>query len=257
MALVQAIASNAPQVIQAALKLMLALAAGLIQALPQIIVAVGKIGLAIVQALLSIVGALISAGVQILQALWQGMSSWVDTLVSKAVEVGRKVFNGIKSGLGNLLDIGRSWLAGLWNGISSWIGSFISDLRSKLSEAAGLAKKIFKIGSPSKLMFQYGVWFMEGLENGIDRAYKPLMKNLNKQMEAIVSVYNPLTSYDFGVGESTDLQMLKALNNLGQTSENTGTNNSIVQNITVDGSKNPEETAELLARQLKISMRTL
>ena len=107
-------------------------------------------------------------------------------------------------------------------------------------------------------MFQYGVWFMQGLENGIDKASKPLLRGLKDHMNEIVAVYNPLTDYDFGVDESIDKKMLNALNGLSVGSESgIGTNNIITQNISVEGSENPEDFAERLARQLKISMRTV
>lgn len=257
LAIVQALLSIVGALISAGIQILQAIWEGMSSWVDTLVSKAVEVGKKVLNGIKSGLGNLLDIGRSWLAGLWNGISSWISKIISGVTSFAKSLPGKIKSGLGSLFSVGANFIQGLWNGVKSKISSFISDLRSKLSEAAGLAKKIFKIGSPSKLMFQYGVWFMEGLENGIDRAYKPLMKNLNKQMEAIVSVYNPLTSYDFGVGESTDLQMLKALNNLGQTSENTGTNNSIVQNITVDGSKNPEETAELLARQLKISMRTL
>ena len=163
----------------------------------------------------------------------------------------------VKGALGSLFSAGANFIQGLWNGITSKIGGVISGLRSKLSEAAGLARKIFKLGSPSRLMFQYGVWFMEGLENGIDKAYRPLIRNLRKQMDEIVSVYNPMTDYDFNVGASADQQMLEALAGLANREDSAVGGNTITQNITVDGAENPQDFAEKLARQLKISMRTV
>lgn len=257
LAIVQALLSIIGAVIQAGVQILQALWKGMSSWVDTLVSKAVEVGKKVFNGIKSGLGNLLGIGKSWLAGLWNGIKSWTGKITSGVISFAKGLPGKIKSSLGSLFSVGANFIQGLWNGVKSKISSFISDLRSKLSEAANLAKKIFKIGSPSKLMFQYGVWFMEGLENGIDKAYKPLMKNLNKQMEAIVSVYNPLTSYDFGVGESADLQILKALNNLGQTSENTGTNNSIVQNITVDGSKNPEETAELLARQLKISMRTL
>lgn len=257
LAIVQALLSIVGALISAGIQILQAIWEGMSSWVDTLVSKAVEVGRKVFNGIKSGLGNLLAIGRSWLAGLWNGIRSWISKIVSGVTSFAKSLPEKIKSGLGSLFSVGANFIQGLWNGVKSKISSFIRDLRSKLSEAAGLAKKIFKIGSPSKLMFQYGVWFMEGLENGIDRAYKPLMKNLNKQMEAIVSVYNPLTSYDFGIGESTDLQMLKALNNLGQTPENTGTNNSIVQNITVDGSKNPEETAELLARQLKISMRTL
>ena len=191
--------------------------------------------------------------------MWNGIKSWAGKVTSGVKGFAKSLPGVVKRALGSLFSVGANFIQGLWNGIRSKIGGVISGLRNKLSEAAGLARKIFKLGSPSRLMFQYGVWFMEGLENGIDRAYKPLLKGLKSRMEEIVSVYNPLTDYDFGVGESMDNKILQALGDISAGSgESAGAvGNVITQNITVDGAENPEDFAERLARQLKISMRTV
>ena len=217
-----------------------------------------SIGKRILKAMASGIGNLVSIGRSWIMGLWNGIRSWVGRITSGVSSFARSLPGKVKSALGSLVSVGANFIAGLWNGMASKIGGVISSLRSKLSTVAGLAKKIFKEGSPSKLMFQYGVWFMEGLENGIDRAYKPLMKSLNKHMQDIVDVYNPLTDYDFGISESMDGKLLKALGDLSVGTGETGIGGNVInQNITVDGAENPEEFAERLARQLKISMRTV
>lgn len=257
LAIVQAILSIVGALISAGVQILQALWEGISSWSGALIDKVAEVGKKVFNAIKSGLGNLAGIGKNWISNLWSGIQSWTSKVVSGVTSFARSLPGKIKSGLGSLYSVGANFIQGLWNGVKSKINGFINDLKSKLSQAASLAKSIFKLGSPSKLMFQYGVWFMEGLENGIDKAYKPLMKSLNKQLNDIVAVYNPLTNYDFGIGESTDVQLLRALNNLGQSTEDVGTNNNIVQNITVDGSKNPEETAEILARQLKISMRTL
>lgn len=257
-ALLQAILAILGAMVNAGVKILQALWRGIKSWAGALGSNVKSVGKKILKAIISGIGNLLSIGRNWIIGLWNGIKSWFGRITSGVASFARSLPGKVKGALGSLFSAGANFIAGLWNGIKSKIGGVISGLRSKLSEAAGLAKSIFKLGSPSKLMFQYGVWFMEGLENGIDKAYRPLMKTLNKHMQDIVDVYNPLTDYDFGIGESTDKKLLEALGNLSAGGENAGVaGNVITQNITVDGAENPEDFAEKLARQLKISMRTV
>lgn len=258
-ALIQAILSIIGAMISAGVKILQALWKGIQSWAGALASKVKGVGKRVLKSITSGIGNLISAGRNWIIGLWNGIKSWVGKVTSGVRSFAKGLPGVVKGALGSLFSAGANFIQGLWNGIKSKIGGVISGLRSKLSEAAGLAKKIFKLGSPSRLMFQYGVWFMEGLENGIDRAYKPLLKGLKNHMEEIVSVYNPLTDYDFGIGESMDNKILQALGDISAGSgESAGAvGNVITQNITVDGAENPEDFAERLARQLKISMRTV
>lgn len=257
-AIVEALLSIIGAVIQAGIQILQALWKGISSWAGALAGKVKGVGKSMLNGIKSGIGNLLGIGRNWISSLWNGIKSFVGKVTSGVRSFAKGLPQTIKSTLGSLFSVGANFIQGLWNGISSKIGSVISGLRSKLSEAAGLAKSIFKLGSPSRLMFQYGVWFMEGLENGIDKAYKPLLKGLKDHMNEIVAVYSPMTDYDFGVGESIDKRMLDALNNISVGSESGGgTSNIITQNISVEGSENPEDFAERLARQLKISMRTV
>ena len=258
-ALIQAILAIVGSMISAGVKILQALWRGIQSWAGTLSSNVKSVGKRVLKAIVSGIGNLISAGRNWIIGLWNGIKSWIGKVTSGVKGFAKSLPGVVKGALGSLFSVGANFIQGLWNGIHSKIGGVISGLRNKLSEAAGLARKIFKLGSPSRLMFQYGVWFMEGLENGIDRAYKPLLKGLKNHMEEIVSVYNPLTDYDFGIGESMDNKILQALGDISAGSgESAGAvGNVITQNITVDGAENPEDFAERLARQLKISMRTV
>lgn len=279
-ALVSGIISAMPQIVAAAAEIavalvgaILAIAGAMVKAGVKILQALWKgiqswsgtirskarsMGKSLLKAIVAGIGSLVSAGKNWVKGLGNGIQSRVSSVISKVRSFAKKLPSTAKSALGSLFSAGANFIAGLWNGMASKIGGVLSKLRNKLQEATNLAKKIFDLGSPSKLMFKYGVWFMQGLENGIDAAYKPLIKGLHRQMEDIVAVYNPMIDYDFGVGESMDRKILSAIGDLSTSKSETNSNGNVInQNITVDGAENPEEFAERLARQLKISMRTV
>lgn len=257
-ALLQAILAIVGAMVSAGIKILQALWRGIQSWASTLTSKVKGVGKRILRSIISGIGNLLATGRSWIMGLWNGIKSRFGRVTSGVRSFARGLPGVVKGALGSLFSAGANFIQGLWNGMSSKIGGVISGLRSKLSTVAGLARSIFKLGSPSRLMFQYGVWFMEGLENGIDKAYKPLLKGLKNHMEEIVSVYNPLTDYDFGIGESMDNKILQALGDISAGSgESAAVGNTITQNITVDGAENPEDFAERLARQLKISMRTV
>lgn len=258
-ALLQALLAVAGAMVQAGVSILQALWRGIASWVGSLVSNIKGIGKRLLNAVKSGIGNLASTGTQWIQGLWNGIRSKIGGVISSLRSSVRRFPSTVKSAIGNLRSAGSNFIQGLWNGMSSKIGGVISKLKAKLSKVASLAKSIFKLGSPSRLMFQYGVWFMEGLENGMDKAFVPLLRTANRQMEAIVAAYNPLTDFDFNPVESMDQKMIGALEGitaLGQENPN-GFGNVINQNITIDGAENPAEVAEDLARELKIAMRTV
>ena len=258
-ALLGAILSILGAIVQAGVKLMQAFWRGIKSWAGTLGSKVKGVGRSVLKAIISGIGNLTATGRNWIVGLWKGIKSWFGSITSGVRSFARGLPSALKGALGSLHSAGSDFIQGLWNGMSSKISRVITWAKNKLAGLPAGIKKILGIGSPSWIMHEYGVWFMEGLENGINQGFKPLMKGLNRQVEDILSVYNPLTDYDFTVGMSMDERLLGALGDLaiGTRKGENGNSNIITQNISVEGSENPEDFAERLARQLKISMRTV
>lgn len=258
-ALLGAILSILGSLVQAGVKLMQAFWRGIKSWAGTLGSKVKGVGRSVLKAIIAGIGNLAATGRNWIVGLWKGIKSWFGSITSGVRSFARGLPRALKGALGSLHSAGSDFIQGLWNGMSSKISRVIAWAKDKLAGLPKGIKKILGIGSPSWIMHEYGVWFMEGLENGINQGFKPLMKGLNRQVEDILSVYNPLTDYDFTVGLSMDEKLLGALGDLaiGTRNGESGNSNIITQNINVEGSENPEDFAERLARQLKISMRTV
>lgn len=64
-------------------------------------------------------------------------------------------------------DAASNIISGLVNGIKSGTSAVVGAITSMAASASGALVNAFKIGSPSKLFFEYGGYTAEGLENGI------------------------------------------------------------------------------------------
>jgi phage-related protein len=94
-------------------------------------------------------------------------------------------FTSALSGLaGSLAAAGRDAIQGLVNGLTSGLGK-VRDIAGQIaSTVSGAVKNILKIGSPSKLLHQYGVWTGQGFVNGIDQLIPAVQKVATKMATA-------------------------------------------------------------------------
>jgi tape measure domain-containing protein len=126
-------------------------------------------------------------------AIWSGIQSVVSTGINAVKSVISSVMDGIKSVFSNgwnaakavtsnginacknavaniastMVSVGRDFVNGFIKGVTGMIGAAVSAVMSLGRKAVDTAKSFFKIGSPSRVMMQYGNWFTEGFAIGI------------------------------------------------------------------------------------------
>ena len=168
MNLIAGILQQLPQMIVAGLNAITAMIQGLDSGEGQLagkaVQLMGKILLAFVKAIPS----MLSAGLKLILALAQGMTNAFGKAVSVALSGAKRVFNAIKSGLGNLASVGRNFIAGLWNGISAKFNAVIGKVKAMASRLPKAVKAVLGIHSPSKVMYKLGEYTGEGFALGIE-----------------------------------------------------------------------------------------
>ena len=92
----------------------------------------------------------------------------------------KKVYEEVKTWPGRLVQSGKDLIMGIWNGIKN-MGQWIKDKVSGFfkNNVLGTVKKLFGIGSPSKVFAGYGKNLMQGLSIGINRNTGLAMRALN------------------------------------------------------------------------------
>jgi phage-related protein len=163
------IMTNLPTIITAGIQILTALINGIIAALPQLIVMIPNILQSLRVAILENLGVLIEGGVHILTAIVDGILSRIGTLIKAGIELVSTIWEQLKAAPKKMLTVGADVVKGIWSGIS---GSF-TWIKNKLSEWIGnitdFIKKLFKIGSPSKLMAdEIGKFLPAGIAVGVD-----------------------------------------------------------------------------------------
>lgn len=152
-----AIALSAGLVVVAASMFMVAAAVGVTAA------ALSALGAAV----MGLATAFIVAGSMLVSAITSAMSGVVSA-VSSGIQSAVSAAEGFAD---SLVSVGRDLIQGFINGVKGMAKNIIGAVSGAIGGAVSWIKSKLKIGSPSKLMKQYGRWTMEGYSGGIiDRA---------------------------------------------------------------------------------------
>ena len=167
MQLISGLNESLPDIINAGMMILEALINGLTEAIPQLMEMLPTIIVTIVTVLIKNLPKILEMGVKILVSLVQGIGSALGTLWSMVSEVASGIISRISAVAKQMLSVGEDIVSGIWSGISS---SF-SWLKSKLTQWVGnvtdFIKRLFGIGSPSKVMAdEVGKWLSEGIALG-------------------------------------------------------------------------------------------
>jgi phage-related protein len=121
-----------------------------------------------------------------------GVVNFIKSIPGKIASIPGKIFNFFKSLPGKMLSIGLDIVKGIGKGITSGISWIKNKIKEFVGNVTGFIKKMFKIGSPSKLMAnEIGQWIPKGIGVGITAntdAVNKSMANMQKEMMSTFQV---------------------------------------------------------------------
>ena len=167
---------------------------------------------------IGVIAGLIAIGV-LLWKNWDTIMAWGKKLGESISKSFKGMVEGAKKWMGNLLDdvkriwgnvmdffegidlkqIGKDIIQGLINGISSMANKVKESARNIANGIGEKIKSILKLGSPSKLMEQYGEFTGEGLAIGIHNSLGLIKKMADKMGKNAI----PELKVDRGVNTNT------------------------------------------------------
>ena len=257
-ALVQFITTNAPMMIQAALSLALALAQGLVQAIPTIIESIPKIISSIVETLTGFDWA--AVGKMVLELLANGVRAAGGLLKSAVTKPISSVKTAISNGFKAAKEKAVEWMQALKDGVKKKIDSAKDAVKKVVDKIKGFfpinVGKIFSGWIPKISL--------KANKKG-DSASTSSSVSHTRFAKAANQPYlftRPTVFNQDIAGETTD-EMLYGKSALMQDIKTAVSDSgvggqmvTIYNNITVSGAENPEDFAERFARKLKLDMRT-
>ena len=189
--LVQGIINALPQLIASAPRLISSLVNGITQNLPQIIQSGVKLVIALVQGIIQNLPQILQAAVKLIGELVRGLISCIPQIIQSAVQMGgelvKNLFKTISDGFKSVVSIGKDLVSGIWNGISSSLSWIKNKIKSWVGDVVGFLKRLFGIGSPSKVMArEVGRWLPPGMSVGFENAMPDAEKALQDTVDDAV-----------------------------------------------------------------------
>lgn len=164
--------------IQAAMQLMLALARGLIAAIPQLIDAVPGIITNLVESFYAMLPEIIGVGIEIVIALASGLVSNAGHIIAAVPRLVETIVRGFLASVKSYWDIGKSIVDGIRKGITEQWQRLKSDVSNLFTGLVSWIKNLLKIRSPSRVFADIG----QNMAAGIGDGWASTIGDINRQI---------------------------------------------------------------------------
>lgn len=164
--------------IQAAMQLMLALARGLITAIPQLIDAVPGIITNLVESFYAMLPEIIGVGIEIVIALASGLVSNAGHIIAAVPRLVETIVRGFLAAVKSYWDIGRSIVDGIRQGIVEQWQRLKSDVSGLFTGLVSWIKNLLGIHSPSRVFADIG----QNMAAGIGDGWASTIGDINRQI---------------------------------------------------------------------------
>lgn len=171
----QVILDNLPLIVNSAIQIIKAVIKGLALSLNQLLIPAKKIVDTTATAIGNALAEMIDAGIKMVKSVVSGIGQKIKDVADKAKEVGKAFLNALKEFPSQMLSVGKDLVAGIWQGISGSLGWIKDRIRGWVGDVTSFLKKLFKIGSPSKL---FADEIGKNLALGIGIGFTDEMKNV-------------------------------------------------------------------------------
>lgn len=224
--------------IDSALQLILALADGLIRAIPELLDKVPVIIKNLVQTIVERGPELVLAAIQLISSLGMGLVSAIPRLLSYAVQIPAAIIGAIVDGIKGIGEIGGDIVRGVWEGIKGMERWIVNNVKDFFGGIVDSVKGLLGIHSPSTVFAGIGENMALGVGAGWDDEFGKIKKNIESGL-------------DFGETNITGTATLPASGNSPYAQKPFAFGD--VFNITVNGAKYQDEQslARVIAQEIQ------
>ncbi len=184
--LVEQITILLPQILNAGIDIIAALALGIGENLPALIPAAVDAIITVAEGLVDHVDEIIIAAGSLIAGLTQGLIEALPRLVVRLPEIIGAIAKGLLSGMAAIGEVGSQLVHGLFDGISNAASWLYDKLRGWVSNVLDWVKGLFGIHSPSKVFAnEIGKFIPPGITLGVEQAMPRAMRDMGEELSAL------------------------------------------------------------------------
>ena len=250
--LLDEIVKNLPRILEAGLKILLALTQGIVDHIDQIIDGILEVIMSIIDFLVENLPMIVEMGIKIIIALAEGLVKAIPRIIESIpliIAAIFKAFTEIDWG-----SIGKSIIDGLVKGLKAAKDLVVNALTSIAKGALGAFKKFFGIESPSKVFMGLGQNLDEGLAIGLDDNIDKVEDSMDNLMNTANFVPDNLDFDMTGLNSPLGRNYSNVVNNSNKT-----TNKNVNIYLTIEHFENnrEEDVEELMSEMEYIARKEL
>lgn len=184
--LVEQITILLPQILNAGIDIIAALASGIGENLPALIPAAVDAIITVAEGLVDHVDEIIIAAGSLIAGLTQGLIEALPRLVVRLPEIIGAIVKGLLSGMASIGEVGSQLVHGLFDGIANAASWLYDKLRGWVSNVLDWVKGLFGINSPSKVFAnEIGKFIPPGITLGVEQAMPRAMRDMGEELSAL------------------------------------------------------------------------
>lgn len=174
-----------PQLINAGIKLFVALIQDLPTIITTIVNALPQIINAIITAFTDNVPLFINAGIQVFTALVRATPQIILAVVKAVPQIVGALISAFGSCIGQFINVGANIIKGMAQGIINGIGNLVDSAIKAAKNVVNSVKKALGINSPSKVFTEIGAFVDEGLALGINKNLSIVDKAMDNMSQKV------------------------------------------------------------------------
>lgn len=181
--------------VESSITVMGALVSGLLKSLPKLASAVPQIIKTLVSTMISLTGQIIVAGARLLQACVDGIKNNIPKIKEVAKSIGTTITDSLGEFGDKVVSIGADIVTGVWDGIIGKMSWLKGKITGWVGDVTSFIKKMFKIGSPSKVMAdEVGQWLAKGVGVGFEDEMTDVASQMADSIPTSFDISSPTVS---------------------------------------------------------------
>ena len=206
--IVKSLVNDLPMIVDTGLKLIIALAQGIVDSLPMLLSQMPVLIDNVVQVLKDNFPKVLDTGVKLIGTIVAGIMSALGELVKPAVDVVAKFVKAVGDRIGEVIQVGKNLVSGIWEGISGAYTWITNKIRGWVGNVTSFIKRLFGIHSPSTLFRdEIGTNLALGIGEGFSEEMDDVSKMMADSIPTSFDINSPTVN---GARYTESLDMISA-----------------------------------------------
>lgn len=184
--LVSFFVDSIPTIVDTGVTLLTSLTDNLPAIIDQLLAAIPEIVMALADALIDAIPQIAESGFRLLSSIWEDLPDLIGIMFDVAGQLISSLIEAFGDWYSDIQGIGADIVSGVWQGIQNMYWTFVSNVQSFFSNIVSSVKRTLGIASPSKVFAGIGGYMAEGLGEGFADGMQDVRRDVLSDVNGLV-----------------------------------------------------------------------